>query len=853
MNEKETDLIDIQFKLHNGFNSFETHCEIPPTVGVHFLATASNFGLIFAGNPYAPKLNIFKHKDIIDAKYDNLALRTRVVELPAPVTYLSCNADGSLLAISYNINGCPYLQIYFTQSFFMPKVTTFCATCLSTEENINVTELLWNPVLRNYLAVILDNGVLGMCVLTDSGQLNSKTLDKSVEIQCGSWSPKGKQIVLACANGMLQQYTPDLTPARLVNIPAEVLNGPFDCLSICWLSTYQFAVVLLQRGENSCPHIVIVNAFKADNITYKDYYDVCYSSDGPRKHRFMLTHLISWNFLLVLSANGLEVGILGSENNDKIPKWIPYICDDQARIAFPLNKDKSDQFSIGLSVDTASTHRLMINESELNPMPMIHVLTTHGLLQSFNFLNLFPNAVRLCSPPVQHTDMSEMFSLIEVEDYCNQSVKEEKGTNFSPEKSGTTEFSLSFANTSQMSLYETFSFNNTETSSKASPIPELVTFNNRNNQLFSNVESLSGPSSIQNKNLVITSPDTSVNNRKALFATSPTVTNEHLRQRTDDKTKLFQDYELMSGHVFYLDILDFDRTLQTLLVKQRNNTVVLGHPEEYRNNTLTLLELEKTFDQAGPKDFQRDIHHLRHEMVNLYAMLEHIKTNMTLSKNSHLKNKLSLPGFDKYNGRSLMKSYELIRNNKFLLKTVELELEMQRVIHYDILRKIMPFAPRLDPIGRSNFRCLGITQNKTRFTKRISLIKPQEIVEQKVITPEILAKHIFSEEVKFSPSNHTLHINPKHKRIALCLALKRKVTAAKKIFPKRLSRLDIDSLPILEANISQMSISDDTSTNHDITQINIVKPIQANSIELQNVFGSLDQASPSTFNVNETN
>lgn len=68
-----------------------------------------------------------------------------------------------------------------------------------------------------------------------------------------SWSPKGKQIVVAFANGKLIQFKPDMKPARVIDCPPNICEGPFDVIALQWLSTYQFAAVFLTKNQDATP------------------------------------------------------------------------------------------------------------------------------------------------------------------------------------------------------------------------------------------------------------------------------------------------------------------------------------------------------------------------------------------------------------------------------------------------------------------------------------------------------------------------------------------------------------------------------------------------------------------------
>lgn len=275
---------------------------------------------------------------------------------------------------------------------------------LSPELNVQVLELLWNPVIPKTLAITLNNGSLS--VLNFNGQgYELHSIDKKEEVRCASWSPKGKQIVVGFPNGKLAQYKPDLQLARTIPCPSGVLDAAFDVITVQWLSTYQFAAVFLKRGQGECPAVFIVNAPKNVPSSYVNYDDICYSQSGPRPAQMFLNHMLPWNIILVASANSMEIGILGTRETGETPVWSQYTLDE-FRAELPLTADKQETFPIGLAVDTGCSHQLTIDEVKLDVMPMLHLLSTHGQIVSFNIVNRLPGIPTLCQAPKQVSDVS---------------------------------------------------------------------------------------------------------------------------------------------------------------------------------------------------------------------------------------------------------------------------------------------------------------------------------------------------------------------------------------------------------------------------------------------------------------
>lgn len=147
------------------------------------------------------------------------------------------------------------------------------------------------------------------------------------------------------------------------------------------------------------PALHIINAPKTGNPTYIKYDDICYSQSGPRKSQSFLMHLPTWNILLVASANSLEVGVLGTTETGDTPLWKQWTMTDEGRAELPLSADKQETFPIGFALETGSQHRVTENEVEFPVMPMIHLLSTHGYLLSFDFINKSSSYSDICSPP----------------------------------------------------------------------------------------------------------------------------------------------------------------------------------------------------------------------------------------------------------------------------------------------------------------------------------------------------------------------------------------------------------------------------------------------------------------------
>lgn len=100
----------------------------------------------------------------------------------------------------------------------------------------------------------------------------------------------------------------------------------------------------------------------------------------------------------------MEIGVLGTKETGETPTWIQYVTSDDARAELPLSDLKQETYPIGVALETGCTHQITINETALPVMPMLHLLSTHGTLVSFDILNKTANCPSLCSPPLSIPD-----------------------------------------------------------------------------------------------------------------------------------------------------------------------------------------------------------------------------------------------------------------------------------------------------------------------------------------------------------------------------------------------------------------------------------------------------------------
>ncbi|GAB0099324.1 Nuclear pore complex protein Nup214 [Sergentomyia squamirostris] len=405
MVDKAPDFIDVtevQFKLQSRVKIFSS--DTPVKENCQLVASASAFGLVFLASPL-PELKVIQLSSLTAEKIIDKPVPMRTIPLPSEAIQIAVNCDNTILAVDVVSNGITMIILYSVPSFLSAQVKIVQSMRLSPDIGVRSKQLAWNPTIPNVLAICLENGALSMFLLKEQG-FEFHTVDKSHAITSVCWSPKGKQIVATCPNGRLIQFKPDLKSSRVIDCPQDTTNGPQVAVSVQWLSTYQFAVAY------NPPCLYVVNAPKSGQISCINYEDICFGGSGPRQPQAFLIHILPWNTLLMASATSMEVGVLATNEAGDAPLWRQWCMLDEARAELPLTAKKQESYPIGFTLETGCTHKLVVGETEIPVMPMIHLLSTDGVLVSFNILNMIQNVPGICSPPRPLADTSGLSEFI---------------------------------------------------------------------------------------------------------------------------------------------------------------------------------------------------------------------------------------------------------------------------------------------------------------------------------------------------------------------------------------------------------------------------------------------------------
>lgn len=747
------DVTDIQFKLQSKHKIFGGNTKLRDHVNL--LACASNHGLLFVGNPNAPELKAFILPDIIYAKSKAQPVHLRTTKLPNAANSIACNADGSMLAVNYTLQGYGVLDIYHVPSFATTDVKTLYSIRLP-DQNVYALHILWNPVLSNIIGVILSNGNFALYTLKDGGAMEMRSLQNQ-QVQSGCWSPKGKQLVFGHPNGKLQQFKPDLTLAKSIICPPNIHPGPFDTIALHWLSTFQFVASFLQHGEESMPNMYIINAPKGGTPTYINYNDVCYSGSEPRKQQVTFMHIAQWNLLLVTSANGVEIGLLGTKETNDQPQWVHYMLLDEARIEMPLTEASDETYPIGLALDISPTHELIVGEKKLPSMPVIHVLSTHGHLLCFNFLNLSPNVVNICSPPAPIQYALDKFSVLNesslVDSDAPQKVEQEKLTLPTIEAPPPPAPTLTFNAQPQMNV--------AKQTMSAFGMPA-------NTNLFSG----SFEQKPQNQNLKFGMPTGNVDAvpnmlAKPIAQAAPLPATQHTlkpaqpaevfkplytvspefapppvqntqqtpqsqyeaKGKSKTNTLNLNETNTVIQQMILMQITAFDKEIKQL--GQKSKLALNEDPSIMKGYSKRLINLQEIIEQANERDFIKDVQDLRHSLTESYEMLNECRSKMETFKNPDEPGAKYLSLYDCISQRQLksLQSYLLI--NQSIMKRLEEQMDIQWSYYQDLVRrnsKSQMRIPCLDGIYQQMTKLKNlITQQQTKFHYIKNVMKQRDL------------------------------------------------------------------------------------------------------------------------------
>ncbi|XP_050531043.1 uncharacterized protein LOC126899857 [Daktulosphaira vitifoliae] len=326
----------------------------------------------------------------------------REIDLESVPNFLDLSCDEEYLAIALTVNSRPIIQIYHLETLIAQNhVSLWTSITLEATQHSHVVDLSWNPGVQNSLACCLSDGSLHIIELKNDKTYSIVNLPPQSSTLCLSWSPKGKQIIVGSTNGSLTQYKPELKAVKQYSPPTDVSTNVIP-IKVKWISNFQFAVIYdLIDNSDEQPSLYIVNTPKNSPIEFINFEQfVIMNSEQYRVNQYYIIFQPIWNILFVGSSNCTEIGVMGMNNDGH---WQCWTLETRPELPFTLDKQ---MYPLGVSLDLSSQMRIKQlskanEETFLDPMPVLCVLSSDGVLFLYHLENQLCINQNICKPSIE--------------------------------------------------------------------------------------------------------------------------------------------------------------------------------------------------------------------------------------------------------------------------------------------------------------------------------------------------------------------------------------------------------------------------------------------------------------------
>ncbi|XP_022170924.1 nuclear pore complex protein Nup214-like [Myzus persicae] len=337
----------------------------------------------------------------------------REIALDYSPNFLDLSCDEEYIAVAGIVNSKTSITIYNVEDLISKNsISPLVCVELAAIQESHVIDMSWNPGVQNSLACCLSDGSLHIIDLKDGGVYNVVSLPPQSSTLCLSWSPKGKQIIIGSSNGSLTQYKPELKAMKQYLPPTDV-TGNVKPIKIKWISNFQFAVVydFVDNTDNQL-NLYILNTPKnapVEFINFEQY--VVMNSEQYRLNQYYTIFQQNWNLLFVASSNCTEIGVMGINNENQ---WQCWMLETRPELPYRLDKQ---MYPLGMSLDLSSQMQIkQLSKSNeeifLDPMPVLCVLSSDGILFMYHIENQLADYKNICKPPTEISDdiISQLFT-----------------------------------------------------------------------------------------------------------------------------------------------------------------------------------------------------------------------------------------------------------------------------------------------------------------------------------------------------------------------------------------------------------------------------------------------------------
>lgn len=402
--------------------------------------------------------------------------------------------------------------------------------------------------------------------------------------------------------------------------------------------------------------------------------------------------------ILIASANCVDVSFLKISKPGDIPEWTQEFPNDQFLAELPLTPEREESFPIGFEIDIACQGRLLQEEGKYPVMPMLHMLSTNGVLCSFYVLNTTSSYVDICSPPrpIDPRILAQFFKTSTLPAATVTAVKKDDDTVKTPAQVNPPPFSHSTPSNVKTNLFGSMPATSTPA---VQPQPSQNTFTGfslPNNQASSQ-QAIPAPvqSTFQftsKPTVAVTLQESSTAQKQPLISVPPTFNPSQNQTRPSESAEKPKDssVDIEDERVYIKMIQDemkaFELEFNFLMEKSKSMKVRIGTKEESAEMRRGLEELDALKKEAMETiEFLRsDIQTHRLGLTEMFAMLYEAKAKCNQDNKSMMMNN---KGQDRSIKRKLENLHKMVSLCDMQIQVVVQLLQSQWSNYQDALTK----------------------------------------------------------------------------------------------------------------------------------------------------------------------
>ena len=369
------------------------------------IVVSEAFGVLFAISNDS-RVDVLSEQRVFDFQWSKSVINQTADANPITAfnthfkaTFLSVSLTGRVLLAS-GVTGTPgstELTFYDVQQIAETRTAAAFANVSIPGKGGEAKRVIcadWHPEFAESLLIVcFTDGSVSTIAVDVNTKTSAQLADYFVNpgITSVSWSPKGKQVLMAKANGCITFYKhhngTGFAEARNIAPPDELKS--FSVSSIKWITSTVIMACFVDpnNDQDANTRYVLVTAPTKSLPEYFDYGRIVMdmaeykSSDRNYTSSFSLIG----NMILATTSHSSEVSVIGCENvaaSSHAAAWDQFILEDSSRIELPMS-GSSDTFCRGSSFTLSSLKPFRLNENEIygGPgTPCLYILTSAGVI-----------------------------------------------------------------------------------------------------------------------------------------------------------------------------------------------------------------------------------------------------------------------------------------------------------------------------------------------------------------------------------------------------------------------------------------------------------------------------------------